>query len=148
MVALRQVITVPLALCSLIAVFYSIGKLMAFLSLPSKVRIEFVWLLNLLDNWSRLEKALLPITIDTALIVLFILQHSLMRTEIVKAVWRKLGLETAERSIYNLATSATILVSALHSKFNIRQSNMNSLPFHCSFYWRNGNRLHHSFCGM
>lgn len=119
MAALRQVITVPLALCSFIAVFYSISKLMVFLSLPSKIRIEFVWLLNLLDNWSRLEKALLPITIDAALIVLFILQHSLMRTEILKAIWRKLGLETAERSIYNLATSATILVSAFHFEFDI-----------------------------
>lgn len=112
MVALRQIVTLPLALCSFLAVFYSIGKLMVFLSLPSKIRVEFVWLLNLLDNWSRFEKALLPITIDTILIVLFILQHSLMRTAIVKAFWKKIGLETAERCIYNLTTSATILVSA------------------------------------
>lgn len=84
---------------------------MVFLSLPSKIRIEYVWIVNLLDNWSRFEKALLPITIDAVLIVFFILQHSLMRTTIVKAVWRKIGLETADRCIYNLATSATIVVS-------------------------------------
>lgn len=118
MAALRHILTVPLALLSFSAVFYSIGKLMVFLSAPSKIRLEYVWIVNLLDNWSRFEKALLPITVDTILIVLFILQHSLMRTSIVKAVWKKLGLETAERSIYNVATAATIVVSIKIGAFN------------------------------
>lgn len=148
MAALRQIITVPLAVVTFFAVFYSIGQLIVFLSWPSKIRIEFVWILNLLDNWSRFEKALLPITIDTVLITLFVLQHSLMRTNAVKALWRKFGLETAERSIYNLATSATILVSIWvcgysHSfKFYEMQLLINS------FCCKNGNRRHRLCFGM
>lgn len=111
MVALRQAITVPLALVSFVAVFYSIGKLVLFLSLPSKIPIQYIWLVNVLDNWSRLETSLHPITINAALIILFVLQHSLFKTELVKGIWRKLGLETAERSIYNLATAGILVVS-------------------------------------
>lgn len=113
MVALRQIITIPLALCSFVATFYAVGKLVLFLSTPSKIKIQYVWMLNLLDNWTRLEGSLLPITIDAVLIIAFILQHSLMRTELIKSIWQKIGLETAARSIYNLATAATLLVRLL-----------------------------------
>lgn len=114
MAAYRQIITVPLAIVSFVSVFYSIGKLLIFLSAPAKIQIQYVWIINLLDNWSRLESALLPITIDAALIVIFILQHSFMRSELVKNIWCKLGLSTAERSLYNLVTAGSLLVSLLH----------------------------------
>lgn len=70
-----------------------------------------------MDNLSRLEIALLPLTIDMILIVLFILQHSLMRARVLKAFWTKIGLATAERSLYNLATAGTLIVSVDHSKY-------------------------------
>lgn len=110
MTALRRAITVPLSLCAFVSIFYATGKLILFLSSPSKINIEYIWLLNLLDNRARFEGSLQSVTVDCLLIVAFILQHSLMRTEAIKAIWRKIGLETAERSIYNLATAATILV--------------------------------------
>lgn len=113
MAALRQLLTVPLSLCAFLLTFYATGKLMLFLSTPSKIKLEYVWLVNLLDNRSRLEAALLPITVDALLIVVFILQHSLMRTDAIKSVWSAIGLETAERSIYNLATAGTLLVSII-----------------------------------
>lgn len=111
MAEFRHIITVPLAMVSLISVFYSIGALMVFLSNPNHIKIQYVVLSKLLDDWSRFETALLPITIDAILIILFILVHSLMRSSIVKSFWSKLGLESSERCIYNLSTAAAILVS-------------------------------------
>lgn len=110
MVAFRHLLTVPLAIGSFVGVFYAIGKLMIFLSVPTKIPLHQIWIANLLDDWSRLETTLLPLTIDAILIVLFILSHSLLRSEIVKSIWNKLGLTSAARSIYNLVTAATILV--------------------------------------
>lgn len=111
MAKVRHLLTVPLAICSFVSVFYAIGKLMAFLSLPAKIPVHHVWIVNLLDDWSRLETALLPLTIDAILIVNFILLHSFLRSEIVKSFWNKLGLSSASRSLYNLATAAALLVS-------------------------------------
>lgn len=113
MAALRQLITVPLAFISFGYTFYAVGKLMLFLSIPQKIHIASVWVINLLDNRSKIEFALLPITIDTILIICFILQHSLCKTNIVKSIWSLIGLETAERSIYNFITSFTLLVCVL-----------------------------------
>lgn len=113
MAAARHVLTVPLAISSFVGVFYAIAKLMLFLSLPVKIPVHQVWIVNLLDDWSRLETSLLPLTIDAILIVTFILVHSFLRSEIIKALWQKLGLASASRSIYNLVTAATILVRFL-----------------------------------
>lgn len=110
MAAARHVLTVPLAISSFVGVFYSIAKLMVFLSLPVKIPIHQVWIVNLLDDWNRLETSLLPLTIDAILIVTFILIHSFLRSEIIKSLWQKLGLASASRSIYNLVTAAVILV--------------------------------------
>lgn len=111
MAAVRQLVTVPLAILSFLCTFYAVGKLVLFLSVPQKINIATVWVVNLLDKQSKIDLALLPITIDTILIICFILQHSLLRTELVKSIWSAIGLETAERSIYNLATAGTLLVS-------------------------------------
>lgn len=111
MAAFRHLITVPLAICSFVSVFYAIGKLMAFLSLPVKIPIHQVWIVNLLDDWSRLETSLLPLTTDAILIVVFILSHSFLRSDIVHNLWNKLGLSSASRSFYNLVTAAVVLVS-------------------------------------
>jgi len=114
MAALRQLLTVPLALISFVATFYAVGKLMFFLSAPQKIHIASVWVINLLDNRTKIDLALLPITIDTILVICFILQHSLLRTDFVKAIWSALGLESAERSIYNLATAGVLLFLLKH----------------------------------
>lgn len=111
MAEFRYIITMTLAMVSLVSVFYSIGALMVFLSKPNQIQIQYVVLSNLLDDWSRFETALLPITIDAILVILFILVHSLMRSSIVKSVWSELGLAPSERCIYNLSTAAAILVS-------------------------------------
>lgn len=119
MASFRHLITVPLAVSSFVGVFYAIGKLMVFLSLPTKIPIHQIWIINLLDDWSRLEATLLPLTSDAILVVLFILLHSIMRSDVVKSIWDILGLTSAGRSIYNLVTAATILVRNFTRAFYI-----------------------------
>lgn len=119
---IRHIFTVPLAILSFVSVFYAIAKLMAFLSLPVKFPIHQVWIVNLLDDWSRLETSLLPLTTDAILIVVFMLVHSFLRSDVVKEFWNKIGLSSASRSIYNLVTSASLLV-----KFSV--SNLNGFRF-------------------
>lgn len=101
----------PITLAAFVASFFVVGKLMWFLSVPSKIPEKYVWLLNLLDDQSRLEAALLPVTTDLILAILFVLQHSLMRSAFFTSLWSKLGLASVERSIYNLATAATLYAS-------------------------------------
>lgn len=110
MFKVRHLVTVPISLFSFVYTLYTVGKLMWFLSAPDKIRKEYTWLLSILDNPSRFETSLLPITLDSLLIILFIFQHSLMRSDYVKSFWNKIGLSTIERSIYNIATSGALLV--------------------------------------
>lgn len=110
MVKVKHLITVPISLFSFVYTLYAVGKLMWFLSVPNKIKKEYTWLLNILDNPSRFEQSLLPITLDTILIILFIFQHSLMRSNFLKSIWSRIGLSTVERSIYNIATSGMLLV--------------------------------------
>ncbi|XP_055322246.1 nurim homolog [Sitodiplosis mosellana] len=110
MAAFRHLITVPLSIASFVGVFYAIAKLMVFLSLPVKIPIHQVWIVNLLDDWTKLETALLPLTTDAILIVLFILPHSFLKSSFFKYIWDQIGLTSASRSFYNLVTSATLLL--------------------------------------
>lgn len=111
MLGFRHLITIPISLFAFITTFYSIGKLISFLSTPHEIKREYTWILSLLDNYSRLQDALYPLAIDLLLIVSFILQHSFLKEPIIKNLWDKLGLATLSRSIYNLASAATLLVS-------------------------------------
>lgn len=111
MAVLRQVLTVPLSVLSFVYTLYAVGKLMWFLSAPQKVNIASTWLVNLLDNRSKVDVALLPLAVDTILVIIFILQHSLLKSEWVKSILAAMGLATVERSLYNIASAATLLVS-------------------------------------
>lgn len=113
MVSIRHIITLPISAVAFVATFYIIGQLMFFLSVPLKIQPQYLWILNLIDNYSRLEMTVQPLTQNLALIIVFILQHSLMRSNIVSWFWQKCGLSTIERSIYNLATAASLYVCIL-----------------------------------
>lgn len=84
---------------------------MLFLSSPvTTSAFDGLKINKLFDNEILLKSVLLSLIIDMILIVLFILQHSLMKSEFVKRIWASLGLGVAERSIYNLASSFCLLV--------------------------------------
>lgn len=112
MVSPRHLFTVPIAFAAFAATFIAVAKLLAFLSTPIAISGGHTWLYDLLDGPSLLELLLPPLSVDLILALVFVLQHSLMRTAAVSALWRRFGLETVERSLYNLATALTLNVSA------------------------------------
>ncbi|XP_055625102.1 nurim homolog [Toxorhynchites rutilus septentrionalis] len=110
MLSLRQLVCFILSLLSFISVFYSVGKLGVFLATPVQRDFKHVLLNNLLDDRSLLKATLFSLFFNSIWIILFVIQHSAMKSDTVKAIWRKMGLELAERSIYNIASSYCLLI--------------------------------------
>ncbi|XP_055532033.1 nurim homolog [Wyeomyia smithii] len=110
MLSFRQILCFVLSLLSFISVFYSVGKLGVFLATPVTRNFKDVLLQNLLDDRSLQKATLFSLMFNSIWIVLFVLQHSAMKAQVIKKIWQKLGLELAERSIYNIASSYCLLI--------------------------------------
>ncbi|XP_039966050.1 nurim homolog [Bactrocera tryoni] len=108
MVTLKQILVFLLSIGVVVYTFYVVGTFMLFMSRPRNVPKIYVWVFNLLDNKSRLETSFGPIVYDTLYIIGFILQHSCMKSALVKGLMEKLGLAAAERSIYCLTSSLSL----------------------------------------
>lgn len=107
----RHAFTVPLAMLTFVAVFLAIGRLGAFLSRPIAVRPDGKY--DGIDAILRADpQVLLALATDAILVIIFILVHSFMRLDSVKALWKKLHIDSAERCIYNLCSSAALIVTA------------------------------------
>ena len=109
----KQTLVLLASLATFGYTFYVMAKLMCFLSKPRSISKTYTWVFNLLDNKSRLETAYGAIVIDTLYLLAFIFQHSLMKSSMVKKLWEKLGLLTAERTIYSFASSLALHVSSM-----------------------------------
>lgn len=108
---LKNLVNVTCATLSFISVFYAVAKLMLFLSRPSRVTALDEFVVNkLLDDETKLKKIAFSLSVDLILIIIFIFQHSLLKADIVKAFYNKVGLDVAERSIYNIASSWSLLL--------------------------------------
>jgi hypothetical protein len=107
---MRQSIAFVLAILSFVSVFYSVGKLMMFLSTPVKLTFETKLLTTLLENKDLLKATTFAICCDAIWAILFIFQHSCMKSDVVKNFWVKLRLQNAERSIYNIASALSLIV--------------------------------------
>lgn len=114
----RHLFAVPFSLVSCLAVFYTTWCLKNFLSSPAKISIQQKWIVNLLDDFSRIQTALLPLTIDAILIIVFILVHSLLCIPRVKLVFMQTGLVPIQRSFYNLVTAGSLWVSFIKCLFD------------------------------
>lgn len=110
MLTIRQIVCFILSLLSFISVFYSVGKLGVFLATPVQRDLRHVFLQNLLDDRSLQKATLFSLLFNSIWVILFVLQHSAMKAGLIKKVWQKLGLELAERSIYNIASSYCLLI--------------------------------------
>lgn len=110
MVSLKQLLVFLFSLGVFVYTFYVVGTFMLFMSRPRNVSKIYVWMFNLLDNKSRLETSFGPIVYDTLYIIGFILQHSCMKSALVKSLMEKLGLSAADRSIYCLTSSLSLHV--------------------------------------
>uniref|UniRef100_A0A1A9WE92 Nuclear envelope membrane protein n=1 Tax=Glossina brevipalpis TaxID=37001 RepID=A0A1A9WE92_9MUSC len=105
MTSCKQFLVFSLAIISFVYTFYVLGHLIHFLSAPRKTSKIYVWVFNLLDNQSRLETAYGPIVFNTLYLILFICQHSFMKSKYIKILMHNIGLASAERAIYSLASS-------------------------------------------
>ncbi|XP_065075880.1 nurim homolog [Ochlerotatus camptorhynchus] len=110
MLSFRQLVCFILSLLSFISVFYSVGKLGVFLATPVQRDFKHVLLNNFLDDQALLKATLFSLCFNSIWIVLFVIQHSAMKADLVKSIWRKLGLEMAERSVYNIASAYCLLI--------------------------------------
>lgn len=108
---IRNTFSFLLTLTTCAVVFYSVAKLVLFLSTPVKYSLSLTWFYGLLDNPSKLKEICCVLAHDASLIIVFILSHSLAKTKYVKDIWAKYGLSDWERSVYNLISSSTLLVS-------------------------------------
>ncbi|XP_055382655.1 nurim homolog [Condylostylus longicornis] len=105
MVKIKQSVCLILSSLVFVYTFYVVGKLMLFLSNPGATSIKYTWILNILDNQSRLETAFVALVFDALYVILFILQHSLMKSNLIIAIFEKTGLGLIERSVYCLTSS-------------------------------------------
>ncbi|XP_055609168.1 nurim homolog [Uranotaenia lowii] len=110
MVSIRQAISFVLSLLSFISVFYSVGKLAVFLATPVQLDLKHILFQSVLDDRNLLKATTFSLLFNSVWIILFVLQHSAMKSHAVKSLWRKLGLELAERSIYNVASAYCLLL--------------------------------------
>lgn len=110
MASVKQLLVFILSVVAFAYTFYVVGSFMFFLSRPRNVPKIYVWVFNLLDNKSRLETSYGPMLFDTLYIIGFILQHSCMKSDLVKGILDKVGLAAAERSIYCLTSSLSLHV--------------------------------------
>uniref|UniRef100_A0A182NJH2 Nuclear envelope membrane protein n=1 Tax=Anopheles dirus TaxID=7168 RepID=A0A182NJH2_9DIPT len=90
------------------SVFYSVGKLGIFLATPSRAQQATPTAFP--SNRAEFRAALFSLFFNTIWVVLFVLQHSAMRADVVKRFWKAVGLELAERSLYNICSSYCVLL--------------------------------------
>lgn len=105
-----KVVNLLLSILTATYTIYVVGRLTLFLSAPRSISKAHTWIVNLLDNKSRLETAYGPIVWDVLYVIGFIYQHSVVKSAFVKSLLRTLGLATAERTIYVLTSSLCLHV--------------------------------------
>lgn len=105
MPSFAKLILLPSSIATIGYTFYVVGQLTVFLSMPRSFSKAHTWIFNLLDNKSRLETAYGPIVFDTLYVIGFILQHSFLKSALIKNLLSKLGLSAAERTIYAVTSS-------------------------------------------
>lgn len=111
----KNLVNVICSSMSFFSIFYAVAKLMLFLSRPSRVTALDEFVVNrLFNDETKLKKIAFSLSIDMILIIIFIFQHSLLKADIVQSFWRKIGLDVAERSIYNICSSWALLLLIQH----------------------------------
>ncbi|KAI8126102.1 putative nurim [Lucilia cuprina] len=105
MASIKQYIVLLAAMSSFVYTLYVVTHLVHFLSAPRRTSKIYTWVFNLLDNKSRLETAYGPMVFNTLYLILFIFQHSFMKSSLVKKLLQNIGLASAERAIYSLTSS-------------------------------------------
>ncbi|XP_035788433.1 nurim homolog [Anopheles albimanus] len=109
MISIRQQVSFVLSLLSFLSVFYSVGKLGLFLATPI-TRQERQADTGFPSEPAALRAMLFPLFYNVIWIALFVLQHTGLKAPIVKRFWQAIGLDLAERSLYNIASCYSLLL--------------------------------------
>lgn len=117
MLSIKHLVSLILLIISLAITVYSVCKFVLFISSPVDTdRVLENWSFKqLLESSASLKVICLNLLWNSFWTVLFILQHSLCKSELVKRFWTKIGFGICERAAYNLISGYTLLVSFLNS---------------------------------
>lgn len=112
---LKNPLLLVIGVTSFVFTFVSIGKLSFFLSSPLKIGIKVLATSNeinkIVTNIHLYIHIFNALFIDSSLAILFVLSHSFLKLNWIKNLWERIGLKNASRSIYNLLSGLTLLVS-------------------------------------
>lgn len=99
---IKQIFNIAFGLLSFMITLYALQKFVLFTSMPKQLSMD--------GNKQKINVAIKLMLKNMIWLVVFILQHSLQKHDLVKNFWRKIGFETIERSAYNLVSSLVLLV--------------------------------------
>lgn len=105
----KNIVLLFIGIVAFVLTFGAFGKLTYFLSTPLTAP-PHIQQLSIKDAFSKKE-SLNSVFSDMILAILFVLIHSFVNTSAVKSFLSKIGLEVAQRSIYNIISSLSLLVS-------------------------------------
>lgn len=143
LVRIKQSFCAIFGLLSLMVTLYVLVKFVFFTSKPFQRKQAG-------GRPEELKVALRHLVNNSIWLVLFILQHSLQMHPSVKKFWAKIGLQTIERSAYNLVSSFILLVSFASQGVSLGQLiKLGWLrKLHFSNWWRAGYLLKSGRCGV
>lgn len=114
MLNVKQVVSSVFSIAAVLLTFFAVGKFIIFTSNPAQVSGANVSIKNqlqlLFKNKISLTISCRNLMLNCVWMILFILQHSLQKTETVKRFWARFHLEIIERTAYNLLSAYFLLV--------------------------------------
>lgn len=120
MINAKQIVSSVFSIAAVLLTFFAVGKFIIFTSNPAQVSGANVSIKNqlqlLFKNKINLTISCRNLLLNSIWMVLFILQHSLQKTEIVKRFWARFHLEIIERTAYNLMSAYFLLVRKHNTK--------------------------------
>lgn len=127
MINAKQIVSSVFSIAAVLLTFFAVGKFIIFTSNPAQVsgaNVSIKKQLQLLfKNKINLTISCRNLLLNSIWMVLFILQHSLQKTETVKRFWARFQLEIIERTAYNLLSAYFLLV---------RKNNTESIKKFCN----------------
>lgn len=115
---LKNPFLLVIGVTSFVFTFVSVGKLSFFLSSPLKIGNTIIGTIDEINNLLTNKPILNALFIDGSLATIFVLLHSFLKVNWIKNLWDRMGIKYASRSIYNLFTGLTLLVSILNRTLN------------------------------
>lgn len=110
----KKIVSSVFSIAAVLLTFFAVGKFIIFTSNPAQETGANVSIKNqlqlLFKNKINLTISCRNLMLNCIWMILFILQHSLQKTETIKRFWARFQLEIIERTAYNLLSAYFLLV--------------------------------------